>query len=58
MAGQVKVMVPLNVKNRFLVTFAKAKTLYPRVENIPDIDKPVVACTGYEVTAWTELDAI
>ena len=51
-------MVPLNVKNRVLVSFAEAKTLHPRMENVPDIDESVVTRTGHEVAARAELDAV
>ena len=58
MACQVKVMVPLNVKNGLLVTFAKAETLCPRMENVPNIEKPVMTCTRHVVTTRTKLDAV
>ena len=51
-------MVPLEIKDGALVPLAKAKTLHPRMKDIPNIYELVVTSTGHKITAWTELDAV
>ena len=50
-------MIPLQVENGVLVTFAIAEILDFRVKHIPDKDQPVMACTRQEVATVTELCA-
>ena len=56
--GAVRLMVPFEIEDGALVSLAKAKTLNPRMENVPHIDELIVTSTGHEISTWTEFNAV